>query len=128
MPEGSEHSEVAMNLCRAWMLGLFCLSLAGPSAAQSSAGQPGPVTERFGKLHGLRDTGTVVREPNGLPHVVAANEHDMVSLQGYVHAQDRLFQMDFARRQGEGTLAELLGPSALASDVQLRTLGVRRAA
>jgi penicillin amidase len=47
---------------------------------------------------------------------------------GYLHAQDRLFQMDSTRRQASGTLAELLGPSALASDVQLRTLGLRRAA
>ena len=49
-------------------------------------------------------------------------------MQGYVHAQDRLFQMDVSRRTASGTLAELLGPGALASDVELRTIGIRRAA
>ena len=49
-------------------------------------------------------------------------------LQGFTHAQDRLFQMDTMRRQADGTLAELLGAGALASDVQLRTFGLRRAA
>src|SRR5690606_22806989 len=46
---------------------------------------------------------------------------------GYTHAQDRLFQMDASRRQADGTLAELLGPAALAGDVQMRTFGLRRA-
>jgi penicillin G amidase len=45
-----------------------------------------------------------------------------------VHAEDRLFQMDLIRRQASGTLAEMLGPGALASDVELRTLGLRRGA
>jgi penicillin amidase len=49
-------------------------------------------------------------------------------LQGWVHAQDRLFQIDTRRRQADGTLAELLGPAALPTDVQLRTIGLHRAA
>ena len=52
----------------------------------------------------------------------------MLYLQGFTHAQDRLFQMDVTRRQAEGTLGELLGAGALPSDVQLRTFGLRRAA
>ena len=55
-------------------------------------------------------------------------EVDAVYLQGVVHARDRLFQMDTLRRQAEGKLTELLGPSVVASDVQLRTFGLRRAA
>ena len=65
---------------------------------------------------------------HGIAHIRAGNEHDLFFLQGYVHAQDRLFQMDASRRQASGTLAELLGPGAIASDVNLRTLGIRRAA
>ncbi len=65
---------------------------------------------------------------DGLAHVRALNQHDMFLLQGWTHAEDRLFQMDVNRRQPSGTLAELLGPGALASDVQLRTIGLRRAA
>ncbi|MFC4999482.1 penicillin acylase family protein [Dactylosporangium cerinum] len=45
-----------------------------------------------------------------------------------VHADDRLFQMDVTRRQTSGTLAELLGASAIPSDVQMHTIGLRRAA
>jgi len=70
----------------------------------------------------------VVRDALGIPHVQARTERDAYFAVGYVHAQDRLFQMDQSRRQASGTLAELLGPSALGSDVQLRTLGLRRAA
>lgn len=50
------------------------------------------------------------------------------SCPGYAHARDRMFQMDYLRRVASGTLAELAGPAALSSDVQLRTLGLRRAA
>ncbi|HEY6051492.1 MAG TPA: penicillin acylase family protein, partial [Thermoanaerobaculia bacterium] len=58
----------------------------------------------------------------------ASDEHDLFFLQGWVHAQDRLFQMDVTRRRASGTLAELLGTGALGGDVQLRTFGLRRAA
>jgi penicillin amidase len=80
------------------------------------------------KLPGLYAAAQVWRDAYGIAHVRATNEHDLYFLQGYVHAQDRLFQMDVNRRQASGTLAELLGPGALASDVDLRTLGLRRAA
>jgi penicillin amidase len=72
----------------------------------------------------------VVRDSVGVPHVYAHNEPDAYFMVGYLHAQDRLFQMDQSRRQASGTLAELLGPGdgnrVLESDVQLRTIGLRR--
>ena len=77
---------------------------------------------------GLDSAVTVTRDIDGIPHIIGRSEHDVVFVQGYLHAQDRFFQMDASRRQGSGTLAELLGPPALASDVQLRTFGLRRAA
>ncbi len=80
------------------------------------------------KLHGLKAGALVTRDIHGIAHIHALNDHDLYFLQGYVHAQDRLFQMDTARRRASGTLAELLGPAALASDVELRTIGIRRAA
>lgn len=80
------------------------------------------------KLPLLEDKARIIRDINGIAHIKAKNEHDLFFLQGYVHAQDRLFQMDVSRRQASGTLAELFGPGVLASDVQLRTLGLRRAA
>ena len=75
-----------------------------------------------------RTNGRVVRDNEGIPHIAASTEREAIYLQGFTHAQDRLFQMDFTRRQAEGTLAELLGAGALPSDVQLRTFGLRRAA
>jgi len=91
------------------------------SAAALAQGPPTP-------LPGLRAAASVTRDRHGVPHVEAANEHDLFFLNGWVDAEDRLFQMDAARRQAAGTLAELLGPAALPSDVELRTIGVRRAA
>jgi penicillin G amidase len=84
-------------------------------------------TERI-KLDGMHMAGTITRDDRGIAHVYALNEHDVLFLQGYVHAQDRFFQMDFNRRIASGTLAELVGMPAIGSDVQLRTLGLRRAA
>jgi penicillin amidase len=80
------------------------------------------------KVPGLTHYATVLRDVDGIPHIVARNAHDLFLLQGYVHAQDRFFQMDLLRRQASGTLAELLGADALPSDVELRTIGLRRAA
>jgi penicillin G amidase len=77
---------------------------------------------------GLEGPASVDRDANGIAHIRAGSRHDLFLLQGWVHAQDRLFQMDVRRRQAEGTLAELLGPGALPSDVQLRTIGLHRAA
>jgi len=79
------------------------------------------------RLAGLLAPAEVSRDAAGIPHIRAANEHDLFFLQGWVHAEDRLFQMDVQRRQAAGTLAELLGPGALGSDVQLRTIGLHRA-
>lgn len=80
------------------------------------------------KMPRMMAAGVIIRDMNGIAHVRATNEHDLYFLQGWVHAQDRLFQMDLSRRQASGTLAEVLGPGALGSDVQLRTIGLRRAA
>lgn len=86
------------------------------------------LTTEKDRLPGLKAAAQVVRDQVGVPHVYANSEHDAYLLVGYLHAQDRLFQMDQSRRTANGTLAELLGPGALGSDVQLRTLGLRRAA
>lgn len=77
---------------------------------------------------GLRAPGTLSYDSEGVPTVVAQNDEDAAWLMGYAHAQLRFFQMDLLRRSASGTLAELVGPSKLAQDVQIRTLGLRRAA
>ncbi|MEJ2602753.1 MAG: penicillin acylase family protein, partial [Gammaproteobacteria bacterium] len=80
------------------------------------------------ELPGLSEPATIVRDEQGIAHIRAENRADLYYLQGWVHAEDRLFQMDLSRRQPSGTLAELFGPGALAGDVELRTIGLRRAA
>ena len=85
-------------------------------------------TESDGRQRKPRNDGRVVRDSDGIPHITASTEREVLYLQGFTHAQDRLFQMDVTRRTGDGTLAELLGAGALPSDVQLRTFGLRRAA
>ena len=71
---------------------------------------------------------TVHTDANGIPTIVGDTENDVNYVRGFLHARDRLFQMDYLRRLASGTLAELLGQAALSSDVELRTLGLRRGA
>src|SRR5262249_48911872 len=85
-------------------------------------------TDDAHRLSGLLAPTSVTRDADYIPHIVAENDHDAYFLMGYLHAQDRFFQMDLHRRQASGTSAELLGPSALSWDIQSRTLGFRRAA
>jgi penicillin amidase len=79
-------------------------------------------------ISGLEKEVTIRRDSDGVSHIAANSAHDMFLAQGWQHAADRLFQMDVLRRQASGTLAELLGPDALAQDVELRTIGLRRSA
>ncbi|MGA7613705.1 MAG: penicillin acylase family protein [Thermoanaerobaculia bacterium] len=80
------------------------------------------------QLPGMKLKGMVTRDANGIAHVTALDTWDLFYLQGYVEATDRFFQMDFNRKVASGRLAEILGSAALSNDVQLRTLGLRRAA
>ena len=77
---------------------------------------------------GLARPVEVARDRWGVPHLYAASARDLFFAQGYVHAQDRLWQMEFNRRVSAGRLSEVLGPALLDADRYLRTLGLRRAA
>ncbi|WP_237715947.1 penicillin acylase family protein [Rubrivivax gelatinosus] len=89
---------------------------------------PASADERSVAVAGLRGPVSVVRDVDGVAHVRALSERDALFMQGWLHAEDRLFQADTLRRTASGTLAELVGASALPQDVQLRTIGLRRAA
>ena len=107
---------------------LIAISFLGP--AVSAAKEDDPTMRGGPLLHvpGLKSPASIVVDENGITHIHARNERDLFFLQGYVHAGDRIFQMDQNRRLASGTLAELLGSGALASDVQFRTIGLHRAA
>jgi len=70
----------------------------------------------------------IVRDADAIPHIFAANKLDALFGLGYVHAQDRLWQMEFQRRIGNGRLSEVLGAATLPQDRFLRTVGFGRAA
>lgn len=71
---------------------------------------------------GLTDSVTVYRDERGMPHIYAANEHDLYFAVGYISAQERLWQMDLIRRSTEGRLSEIFGKSFLQVDIISRCL------
>lgn len=79
-------------------------------------------------LPGLLAPVEVIRDASGVPHIYAANDHDLLFAQGVVHAQDRLWSMDFDRRLAGGTLSELIGGMTVPLDRYLRTVGAPQAA
>jgi penicillin amidase len=87
-----------------------------------------PAHSQVVNVPGLSSDVTVYTDADGIPTIAGETEADVTFVQGYLHARDRFFQMDFLRRVASGTLAELLGPAAIPNDIQLRTLGLRRAA
>jgi penicillin amidase len=79
-------------------------------------------------VKGLQSAVNVVRDGHGVPAIEAGNLQDLFFAQGYVTAQDRLWQMDVMRRFGAGELSEILGPDLLKVDREQRILGLRAAA
>ncbi|MGB2869078.1 MAG: penicillin acylase family protein [Bacteroidota bacterium] len=88
------------------------------------------VTKSFPKvggslsLSGLQHDVKIYRDEFGVPHLVAESDHDAYFAVGFVHAQERLWQMELIRRAGMGRLSEVLGPPALKTDKMFRTLGL----
>jgi penicillin amidase len=80
------------------------------------------------RVPGLRDRVEVLRDQWGVPHIYASSLHDLVFAQGFVHAQDRLWQMDLHRRLVAGRLSEIMGQVTVPVDSWLRILGMRRVA
>ena len=76
----------------------------------------------------LSKPATITRDQHGIPHIEAATIEDAVYLQGFVHAQDRFWQMEATRRLAAGEMAEIAGPALVESDVQARQLRLRRLA
>lgn len=75
------------------------------------------------EVDGLVSEVEVLRDDLGVPHIYASNQHDLFFAQGFIHAQDRFYQMDFWRHIGAGRLSEMFGASQVETDVFLRSLG-----
>ncbi|WP_157518583.1 penicillin acylase family protein [Herbidospora mongoliensis] len=80
------------------------------------------------RLPGLAKPVTVLRDEHGVPQIYADTAADLFAAQGYVHAQDRFWEMDFRRKTTAGRLSEIFGDSTLEIDKVVRTLGWRRVA
>lgn len=85
-----------------------------------------PVIEGKIALAGLNAPVEILRDRSGAPHIYAQNTHDLFFAQGFVHAQERFWQMELHRRMARGMLSEILGPLALDTDRATRTLGFDR--
>jgi len=78
------------------------------------------------RLVGLDAAVQLHTDDHGIPHIFAESWPDAARVLGYVHASDRLWQMDLLRRRASGTLAEVMGEPALDHDIHMRRLGIRR--
>ncbi len=108
-----------------WLALLLAVLLA---AGYAYLRQSLPKTEGEVRLAGIGAPVEVLRDRYGIPHIFAASLEDASFALGFVHAQDRLWQMEMSQRIAAGRVAEIVGAGALEADRFLRTLGVRRAA
>jgi penicillin amidase len=107
---------------------LFLLVLAAIAAAWVYLHESLPKIDGESVAKGAAAEIEVLRDAEGIPHIFATSERDGWFAMGYVHAQDRLWQMEFQRRVAQGRLAEILGERAYDTDRLMRTLGMARMA
>ena len=87
-----------------------------------------PQTEGTIKLKGLNSAVKVTRDEYAIAHIEAKTDHDVFFALGYIHAQERIWQMSFMKRTGQGRLSEILGRPSIETDKLMRTLGYYKAA
>ena len=130
-PPAPARRPVALRVLRAagWvLLATALLVLLGVAVYWRWSRRALPQVDGEVRLPGLTAPVTVRRDALGVPHLQASSLPDLMRAQGYVTAQDRMWQMDLLRRRAEGQLAEAFGPAALVADRDVRTLGLGDAA
>ncbi|MGA8256106.1 MAG: penicillin acylase family protein [Nocardioides sp.] len=110
------------------VIGLVLALLVGLLAGVVVARRSFPQTSGTIAVPGLSAEVQVVRDQHGIPQIYADTTEDLMYAQGFVHAQERFFEMDVRRHATAGRLAELFGEDALETDVLVRTMGWRRVA
>lgn len=112
-----------------WLVGMILVVLvAALIFVNVFIGKSKPFIEGEVNADFLGEDVQVVRDEKGVPHITAATDEDLYKAQGYVQAQDRLFQMDMARRQASGRLSEVVGEAAVDTDKHFRTFSLRASA
>ncbi len=119
---------IALRVVKAALVGLVIVTLivvgvVGELTARGRAQTSGTV-----HVTGLHAAVDVQRDASGIVQITANDAHDLFLAQGYVHAQERMWQMELSRRIGTGRLSELFGKGQLDTDRYIRTLGWRAAA
>ena len=112
-----------MKILRTLLLGLLFLALLAMGAAYAYLQSTKPIYEGEVTLQGIEKEVEVYYDDFGIPHIYAQSEVDAHYTLGYVHAQDRLWQMELMKRLGKGRLAEILGPDLVQMDRFFRTIG-----
>ncbi len=112
----------------AGLLGIAVMAFAVGAGGYAWLGTSLPALDGTEALPGLAADAEVIYDRNGVPHIAAASAADAYRTLGYVHARDRLFQMDFMRRLGAGRLSEVVGPQTVSIDRTMRILGLYRLA
>ncbi len=101
---------------------LILAVLASACSSSSSNSSTTPVAATVSGNAALGAQVEVSFDSLGIPYIQASSDNDAAYATGYLHAKDRLFQMDFFRRAGRGQLAAMLGPAAISQDESIRTL------
>ncbi|MFV1969893.1 MAG: penicillin acylase family protein [Acidimicrobiia bacterium] len=129
-PDGDEPAKRGFLKKSLWtLLGLIIAFVVfGIAFGQYSVRRAFPQTEGTIQIEGLSGSVEVIRDSMGIPHIYADTPEDLMMAEGYVHAQDRFYQMDFWRHISYGTLSEMFGDSSLETDAFLRTMGWGRQA
>src|SRR5271156_4639091 len=87
-----------------------------------------PPSAQAAHLQDLSETIAISLDADGVPRLQAANDTDAAAALGFLHARDRMFQMELMRRNASGRLSEIAGPATLPIDRMMRVLGLRRRA
>ena len=115
-----------MKLAAKLILGIVLALALAATAAWLYIQRSLPLLDGQVSAKGLGAAVEILRDADGVPHLFAKSGRDGWFAMGYVHAQDRLWQMEFQRRVAQGRLAEFLGERAFETDRLFRTLGLAR--
>ncbi|WP_209372481.1 penicillin acylase family protein [Brevibacterium renqingii] len=127
-PSSGSHLSVSARILLRVLAGVLALALVLTLIGVFIVRRSFPTTDGEISLPGLDAPVTVHRDESGVPTIEAETAHDLFLAQGFVHAQDRFWEMDFRRHVTSGRLSELFGESQLGTDTFIRTLGWRKVA
>jgi len=122
-PEGPKRKRRFLRILGWSLATLLVLALVAGGLGVWTVVRSWPKTDGSLEAAGLAQPVTVQRDASGIPAITAENAHDLFFAQGFVHAQDRFWEMDFRRHVTSGRLSELFGESQVGTDSFLRSLG-----